>query len=122
MCNLYVIEIKELDIERLLFFLSRAYSKATKRIWKTPQHIYGVFISHELVVRTFSEQVIYILLEHNRETNSSCLHVSAIGGGQGILRLDWGSQSAAEKTFRERFERLARKYNWKWTVQESHSR
>ncbi|MBS3795732.1 MAG: hypothetical protein KGY80_12580 [Candidatus Thorarchaeota archaeon] len=111
-----IFEITDLDIEILLSFLDETYSDIMKRVWRTPDHIFAVFITDELVLRTFSEQAIYIIVEHDRQPNKCRLDVSGLAGGDGLFRFDWGSQADAERTFTVRFKSLAEKHDWKWTI------
>lgn len=104
--------IRNLDIEPVFSFLRDDYSNAFERVWKCDNMVNAVFIGTELALRTFSEQAITIVLQYYMDKNECEISVIAVGGGIGLLRIDWGSQSAAEDTFVKRIIDLAKKHGW----------
>ena len=73
----------------------------------------GVFVKSELALRTMSEQAITVILQYYPEKRECEVTAICSGGGEGVLRIDFGSQSAAEATFLKNLEKLARRYDWR---------
>ncbi len=107
-----ILEVRNLDIEVLISFLNEDYSQTIKRVWRTSENIYGIFVRDEIAYRTMSEQIVLIVLEHDITNNFCRLDIVPAGGGTGVLRITWGSHDAAEKTFRKKMEALASQHGW----------
>jgi uncharacterized protein (UPF0212 family) len=106
------LKIKNLDIEPLLSFLRDSYSNIFERVWECGNTTNAVFIASELALRTFSEQTITVVVQYYLDNNECEISVIAAGGGSGLLRIDWGSQSAAEDTFVKKMMELAKTQGW----------
>jgi DNA-directed RNA polymerase subunit RPC12/RpoP len=104
--------IRNLEIEPLLTQLHQDYSNMYEKVWECGGMINGVFIQSELALRTISEQTITIILQYYTEKRECEVTVICSGGGEGFLRIDLGSQSAAEATFMKNLEMLARRHDW----------
>ncbi|TFH08035.1 MAG: hypothetical protein E4H14_07250 [Candidatus Thorarchaeota archaeon] len=104
--------IRNLDIDPLIAFLRGDYSNAFEKVWECGNLVNAVFIRSELALRTISEQVIAIVVRYHKDDKECELSVIAAGGGSGLLRIDWGSQSAAENTFLEKMINLAKIHGW----------
>lgn len=104
--------IRNLAIDPLLVQLQQDYSNTYEKVWECGGMVNGVFIQSELALRTISEQTITIILQYYTEKRECEVTAICSGGGEGILRIDLGSQSAAETTFLKNLEMLARKFDW----------
>ncbi len=104
--------IRNLDIEPVFSFLRDGYSNTFERVWKCDNMVNAVFIGAELALRTVSEQAITVVVQYYMDKNECEISVIAVGGGSGLLRIDWGSQSAAEDTFVKRIVGLAKTHGW----------
>jgi DNA-directed RNA polymerase subunit RPC12/RpoP len=104
--------IRNLSIDPLLHLLHQDYSNKYEKEWECIGMVNGVFIQSELALRTMSEQTITIILQYYTEKRECEVTAICSGGGEGFLRIDLGSQSAAEATFLKNLETLARRYDW----------
>jgi predicted Zn finger-like uncharacterized protein len=105
--------IQNVQIDILLSLLKTEYSDKLEKVWESGGMINGVFIRSELVLRTMSEQSITVVLQHYTDKRECEVTVVSSGGGDGLLRIDLGSQAAAESTFKERLKELSRIHEWK---------
>ena len=85
--------------EQVLNFLRNNYGKKFARRWNLGNNTIAVFVHDEYVLRTSSNQSITIIFEPGSRQGTSRATVIASGGGEGLFGIDWGSESAAEKTF-----------------------
>jgi hypothetical protein len=104
--------VRNLEIDSLLSLLREDYSDRLEKIWECGRMINAVFIRSELALRTMSEQTITIIVQHYVENNECEITVLSSGGGEGLLRIDFGSQAAAESTFLRKIEQFARLHGW----------
>ena len=105
--------IQGLEIDFLLSCLRRYYSSILEKVWGCEGFVNGVFIHSQVAVRTMSEQSITIIVQHQVTKNECEVTVVCSGGGEGLLRLDFGSERAAESTFVNYLVTLARERGWK---------
>jgi len=104
--------VRNLEIDSLLSLLREDYSDKLEKVWECGGMINAVFIRSELALRTMSEQTITIIVQHYVESNECEITVLSSGGGEGLLRIDLGSQAAAESTFLRKIDQLARLHGW----------
>ncbi|MFW9767460.1 MAG: hypothetical protein ACFFF9_00710 [Candidatus Thorarchaeota archaeon] len=104
--------VRNIEIDSLLSLLREDYSDKLEKVWECGGMINAVFIRSELALRTMSEQTITIIVQHYVEINECEITVLSSGGGEGLLRIDFGSQAAAESTFLRKIEQLARLHGW----------
>ncbi len=107
-----VLTIDNAELEPILSFLQSNYSKVLAKVWENAGMTNAVFIQSELVLRTFSEQTITVVMQYYGDTHSCELTTVASGGGEGLLRISLGSQEAAESTFMERIKDFVRGHGW----------
>lgn len=105
--------VRSIEIDKLFSFLRTEYSDVLEKVWECGNITNGVFIRSELVARTISEQTVVVILQYYKEKRECELTVVSSGGGEGILRIDLGSQAAAESTFLERLRELCKINGWK---------
>lgn len=87
-------------------YLEKNYSKSYSKRWTVGDTIVAVFVHEEFVFRTSSNQTITVIYESAISQQKSRITVIASGGGQGLLGMDWGSQSAAEDTLERRIREM----------------
>jgi hypothetical protein len=104
--------VRNIEIDSLLTLLREDYSDKLEKVWESGGMINAVFIRSELAIRTMSEQTITIIVQHYKEDRECEITVISSGGGDGLLRIDLGSQDAAESTFLKKIENLARIHGW----------
>jgi hypothetical protein len=104
--------IRNLEIDVLLSRLHSSYSNKLEKVWENTDMINAVFIQSELAIRTMSEQSITIIVQYYKETRECEVTVVSSGGRNGLLRIDLGSQTAAESTFSEQLVSLAGRKGW----------
>ena len=104
--------IRSIEIDPLLSLLRQDYSDKLEKVWESGRMINAVFIRSELAIRTMSEQTITIIVQHYKDDRECELTIISSGGGEGLLRIDFGSQAAAESTFLKKIEHLARIHGW----------
>ncbi len=104
--------IRNLGTEPLFSFLRDTYSNTFESVWECGNMINAVFIGTELALRTISEQTVTVVVQYYIDKNECEISAIAAGGGSGLLRIDWGSQSAAEDTFMKGIVDLAKTHLW----------
>ncbi len=104
--------IRNIEIDPLLSLLCEDYSEILEKVWESGGMINAVFIHSERVLRTMSEQTITIIVQYYKEDRECEITIISSGGGEGLLRIDFGSQAAAESTFLKKIENLARIHSW----------
>ena len=104
--------IRSIEIDPLLSLLRQDYSDKLEKVWESGGMINAVFIRSERVLRTMSEQTITIIVQYYKEDRECELTIISSGGGEGLLRIDFGSQAAAESTVLKKIENLARIHSW----------
>ena len=104
-------------MEPLLSLLRADYSDKLEKVWESAGMINAVFIRSELAIRTLSEQTITIIIQHNKADRECEITIISSGGGEGLLRIDFGSQAAAEATLLKKIENLARFQSWELSRQ-----
>ncbi|MHA1851549.1 MAG: DUF6054 family protein [Candidatus Thorarchaeota archaeon] len=91
--------------ESILRYLRRNYSKNFSNGWNYGNGTLAVFVHEEYVWRTSSNQTIVVIFKPVRNLRSK-ITVICSGGRKGLLKFDWGSQSAAEKTLVKKIEEI----------------
>ena len=104
--------IRNLDIDILINYLSMNYAGVFERVWSDLAHTHGVFIHEEFAVRTLGDQALTIIVDHDATQNCCELTLFSTGEKQGLIHLDWGSQTDAEFTFFTRLRELAETHGW----------
>ena len=104
--------IRNLDIEVLFELFREHYSNTFEKVWEGANTINAVFIGTEIAYRTASEQSTTVIVIYDIERNECEITAVTHGGGTGLLRIDWGSQSAAQNTFHKRLIELAKRHGW----------
>ena len=104
--------IRKMEIDILLSKLKESYSNKLEKVWESGDMINAVFIQSELAFRTVSEQIITIIVQYYRNLRECEITNICSGGGDGLLRIDFGSELAAESTFQKFLENLARTRMW----------
>ncbi len=105
--------VRGLEIETLFASLREDYSSILQKIWGSGEFVNGVFIHSERVLRTMSEQSITIIVQHQKTRRECEVTVVCSGGGEGLLRIDFGSESGAESTFLNYLRNLAKVNGWR---------
>ncbi len=104
--------IRNIEIDPLLSLLREDYSDRLEKVWESGGMVNAVFIRSELALRTMSEQTITIIVQHYIKARECEITVISSGGGDGILRIDLGSEAAAESAFLKKVEHLAKLHDW----------
>ena len=104
--------IRNLEIDILLSQLHDSYSDELEKVWESSDMINAVFIQSERAIRMYSEQSITIIVQYYKEKRECEVTVVCSGGGDGLLRINFGSETAAESTLLENLESLARRQGW----------
>lgn len=94
--------------ELVLDYLRANYGKLYFRSWNLESNTLAIFVHDEYVLRTSSDQSITVVFEPSTRQGRTLVTAIASGGRQGLLGIDWGSQSAAEKTFEKRIREITR--------------
>lgn len=94
--------------DNALNFLRKNYGKRFARRWIVGKKTIAVFVHDEFVLRTSSNQSITVIFEPGRNEGTSRVTVIASGGGDGLMEIDWDSESAAENTFMKQIQEITR--------------
>jgi hypothetical protein len=100
------VALDNVRIEKILDFLSRNYSRVIKKEWREGDKVRAVYLHQEFVLRTSSNQTIAVLVEYDKSVGKGMCTIVGSGGGKGLFGFDWGSESAGERTVRNRIENL----------------
>jgi hypothetical protein len=94
----------------IIEYLSRNYSKVTRKVWKTDQLTIGLFIHEEYVFRTSSYQTLTTVVESAGDFGDCSITAIGSGGGGGLFNFSWGSQNAGENTIIKKIENMIGEY------------
>ncbi len=98
------LELHSEHSDLIIRYLREVYGNVAHRVWITPQGIAGVFVSHEYVFRTNSQQGIVVIVEEDKEFGELTVTCEAFAGATGLLGINLGSHKAAESTFKKRIQ------------------
>jgi len=109
--------IRNFEMDPLFSLLRADYSDKLEKVWESGGMINAVFIRSELAIRTLSEQTITIIVQYYIEDRTCEITIISSGGGDGLLRIDFGAQAAAESTLLKKIENLSRIQGWELSKQ-----
>jgi hypothetical protein len=92
--------------QMIVEYLSRNYSKVTRKTWRTDQQTIALFIHEEYVFRTSSYQTLTTIVESTGDFGNCTVTAIGSGGGGGLFNISWGSQDAGETTIIKNIEKM----------------